>query len=245
MKKLTFPLTLLCLAASLPFLFFAVEHAFAVERAAEDAMNKAQETMVTLEDGLENAEVILQQIKDRGTENEYRIAREIKEEAERMLAAASKHRDDSTDMAEEFHSASTDTVATAVSYTSRAEADTARTYAKIGLLFLKALQFAADNELDCAEETNDALRDKQRTWRTMKKIVALADKSLEHASSAISVQETAAEEADKGTETAKECIALAKELNLLLENFEDICNDFIKEWENIKDHDDDEEPSPV
>jgi len=245
MRKLTLPLSLICLAASLPFLFFAVEQAFAVERAAEDAMNKAQETMVALEDGIEDAEGVLQQIKDRGTENEYRIAREIKEEAERMLAAAFKHRVDSSDMAEEFHSAPTDTVATAVSYTSRAEADTARTYAKIGLLFLKALQFAADNELDCAEETNDALRDKQRTWRTMKKIVALADKSLEHANSAISLQETAAEDADRSTEAAKQCIALARDLNLLLENFEDICNDFIKDWRNFKDHDDDEEPSPV
>ena len=245
MKKFKFPGALLCIAVSLLLQIAVVENAFGVEKAAEAAMNKAQETINVLEMGLEDAGQILQKIKERGTENEYRVAREIKEEAERMLSAASKHRGDSTDMARDFNSAPTDTVANTLSYTSRAEADTARTYAKIGLLFLKALQFAADNELDCAEETNDALRDKQRTWRTMKKIVALADQSLEHANNAMTVQEEAAEEAEKGTEAAKKCIALARELNLLLENFEDICNDFIKDWRNLKDQDDDEEPSPV
>lgn len=223
----------------------AAETVLAVSPDAEEAISKARETISILANGIVEADKTLQKIKDNGTDNEYRVAKEIKEEAERMHAAAVNHRADSIGMADIYPSVGTTNVANAVSYTSRAEADTARTYARIGLLFLKALQFAADKELDCAEETNDALRDKQRTWRTMKKIVALADASLEHANSAMGTRESAADEAEKSTVAAKKCIALARELNLLLENFEDICNDFIKDWQEFKDEDDDEKPSPV
>ena len=245
MKKYNISLALLCMTVSLLLQIVSLENAFGVDKAAEEAMIKAQETISVLEKGIEHAGEVLQQIKERGTANEYRVALEIKEEAERMLSEALKHKAAATDIAEDFNSAPTDTVANALSYTSRAEAETARTYAKLGLLFLKALQFAAERELECVEQTNAALRDKQRTWSTMEKVVVFADESLQHANSAMNVKETAAEEAAMSTDAAKKCIALARELNLLLDKFEDICNDFIKEWRRYKDYDDDEEPSPI
>ncbi len=201
-----------------------------------------------METGIEKAEELLQKINDRGIENEYQVAEQVKKDAELMLSEAIKHRSDSSGIARDLSIAGTDTVAAAVTFTSRAEADTARSYARIGLLYLRVLQFSADNELDCAERTNDALRDKHKTWRTMKKIVALADRSLVHANSALTVKETAEENAEISTRAARECIALARELNLYLENFEDICNEFKKEWRDykeFKDMEDDNNPSPV
>ena len=227
---------------------FAKAYANADEQAADKAFFKAQEIIIKLETGIEEAEELLQEIKERGTENEYQVAEQIKNDAEAMLTKAKKHRSDSSNIAKDLNIAPTDIVATAVTFTSRAEADTSRSYARIGQLFLKVLQFTADNELDCAEKTNEALRDKHKTWRLMKKIVVLADRSLEHASSALSVKETAEDEAEISTRAARECIALTRELNLHLANFEDICNEFEKEWRDykeFKDMEDDNNPSPV
>ncbi len=223
-------------------------YAYTNEEAAEKSFLKAQETIVELETGIEKAEELLQKIKERGTENEYQVAEQIKKDAEQMLSEAIKHRSDSSGIAGDLSIASTGNVATAVTFTSRAEADTARSYAKIGLLYLKVLQFTVDNELDCAEKTNDALRNKHKIWRLMKKIVVEADRSLEHANSALTVKETAENDAEISTRAARKCIALTRELNLHLENFEDICNEFKKEWQEhreFEDLEDDTNPSPV
>jgi hypothetical protein len=248
MKKFTILVFSLSIITFLLIQFpVAKTYANADEQAANKAFLQAQETIIELEEGIEEAEELLLKIKDRGTENEYRIAEQIKKDAELMLAEAIKHRSDSSGIAEDLSIASTDTVATAVNFTSRAEADTSRSYAKIGLLFLRALQFAADNELDCAEKTNDALRDKHKTWRLMKKIVVLADRSLEHANSALTVKEKAEDDAEISTTAARECIALTRELNLHLGNFEDICNEFNEQWQDLKDYEDledDNKPSP-
>ena len=141
--------------------------------------------------------------------------------------------------------ASEEPVVTAASYTSRAQSETARVYARIGLLFLRALKFAAAEEMDCAERTNDALKDKQRTWKNLQKIVNLAHESYGLAKTALAAGSRTPDEAEKSTELAKECIVFARELNLQLEDFEDICNDFIKDWKKLHDDDDDEVPSPV
>jgi len=234
------------IACSLVFLLSQaiVSSSVAADRqaAVQNAMGKAQATIVELDKGIEEAEEYLRQIEERKNTQEYQVARQIKEDAERMLAEARRHRIDSEDMADGMNSASDDTAA---SYTSRAQSDTARVYARVGLLFLKALKFAAAEELDCAERINDALKDKQRTWRNLQKIVNLAHESYGHAKSALAAEPQASEEAEMSTKLAKECIAFARELDLQLENFEDICNDFIKEWEKLQDDDDDEVPSPV
>jgi len=245
MKKLNISFAFLSLTVFFLIQGLSVGSAYGVEKGAQDAILRAQKTIKVLEEGIAHAEEVLQQIKKRGTRNEYQRALEIKQEAERMLAEASKHIADAKNIAGEFNSAPTDTVADAVSYSSRAKAETAWIYAKIGLIFLEALQFAADGEFDCTEEMNVALQDRQETWSTMKKIVELADKSLVHTRSALTLQATAADEAAKGIEAAKQCIALARDLNLRLENIEDICNDFIKKWRDYKDQEDDEDPSPV
>jgi hypothetical protein len=233
-------------------LVFLLSHVLVLSSAAADqqaamqnAMGKALATIVELDEGIEEAEEYLRQIEERKNTQEYQIAKQIKEDAERMLAEARKHRVDSEYMANGVDNASDEIVVSAASYTSRAQSDTARVYARIGLLFLKALKFAAAEELDCAERTNDALKDKQRTWRNLQKIVNLAHESYGHAKSALAAESKALEEAEISTKLAKECIAFARELNLQLENFEDICNDFLKEWEELLDDDDDEVPSPV
>jgi hypothetical protein len=215
------------------------------QTAVQNAMSKARATIVELDIGIQEAEEYLRKIEKRENTNEYQIAKQIKEDAELMLAEAQKHRIDSDDMADGMKAATEEPLVTAASYTSRAQSDTAWVYARIGLLFLKALKFAAAEELDCAERTNDALKDKQRTWRNLQKIVNLAHESYGLAKTALAAETQASEEAEKSTELAKECIAFARELNLELENFEDICNDFIKEWEELLDEDDDEVPSPV
>jgi hypothetical protein len=215
------------------------------QRAVQNAMGRAESTISELDRGIVEAEEDLRKIKGRGNTQEYQVAKQIKEDAELMLAEARKHRVDSAYMASGMNVAVTETVAEAASYTSRAQSDTARVYARIGILFLKALKFAAAEELDCAERTNDALKDKQRTWNNLQKIVYLAHQSFGHAKTALASETDATEEAEQSSELAKECIAFARELNLQLENFEDICNDFIKEWEELQDEDDDEVPSPV
>jgi hypothetical protein len=221
---------------------------FADERVAERAFQKAQETIVDLKEGIVKAEELLEKIKEHGTENEYRVAEEIKKDAEAMLGESVKHKSDSSAMSEDKANARTEEVETAVTFTSRAEADTARSYAKIGLLYLKVLQFLGDNELDCAEEANSRLRDKHKLWRLMQKIVMEADRSYEHANSALKLQEKAEEDAEISTRAARKCIALVRELNLHLEDLEDICNEFKKEWqkyEEFEDLEDDTNPSPV
>ena len=247
MKKFT--IRVVCLIFT-TFLLFPVAKTFANadELAANKAFEKAQGTIVELETGIEKAEELLQKIKERGTENEYQVFEQIKKDAESMLSEAIKHRGDSSGIVEDLDLASTDTVATAVTFTSRAEADTSWSYAKIGLLYLKVLQFAADNELDCAEETNDALRDKHKIWRLMQKIVVQADRSLEHANSALTVKEKAEDDAEISTTAARKCIALVRELNLHLGNLEDVCNEFKKEFRDLKefkDLEEDNNPSPV
>ena len=210
-----------------------------------NAMDKAESTIVELVNGIDEADQYLRTIEERGNTQEYQVARQIKEDAERMLAEARKHRTDSADIADGMNVTSSPTVISAASYTSRAQSDTARVYARIGLLFLKALKFAATEELDCAERTNDVLKDKQRTWKNLQKIVNLAHESYGLAKTALAAESQASDEAEKSTALAKECIAFARELSLQLENFEDICNDFIKEWEELQDDEDDEVPSPV
>ena len=249
MRKFTTCFACLIFITFLLILFpVAKTFANADEQAANKAFEKAQGTIVELETGIEKAEELLQKIKERGTENEYQVFEQIKKDAESMLSEAIKHRGDSSTIAEDLSLASTDTVATAVTFTSIAEADTSRSYAKIGLLYLKVLQFAADNELDCAEETNEALRDKHKIWRLMQEIVAQADRSLEHANSALTVKEKAEDDAEISTTAARKCIALVRELNLHLGNLEDICNEFKEEFRDLKDFkdlEDDNNPSPV
>lgn len=246
MKNNIFRLHIVCALIFLISQALVLSSAAAGQQAAvQNAMGKARATIVELDEGIEEAEEYLRQIEERENTREYQIAEQIKEDAERMLAAARKHRVDSEDMADGMNATADETVVSAASYTSRAQSDTARVYARIGLLFLKALKFAAAEELDCAERTNDALKDKQRTWRNLQKIVNLADESYGHAKSALAAESQASEEAELSTKLAKECIAFARELNLQLENFEDICNDFIKEWEDLLDEEDDEVPSPV
>ena len=215
------------------------------QTAVENAMGKAESTVIELVNGIEKADEYLRKIEDRGNTQEYQVARQIKEDAERMLAEAKKHRTDSADMADGMNVTSSATLISAASYTSRAQSDTARVYARIGLLFLRALKFAATEELDCAERTNDVLKDKQRTWKNLQKIVNLAHESYGLAKTALAAESQASDEAEKSTKLAKECIAFARELNLQLEDFEDICNDFIKDWKKLHDDDDDEVPSPV
>ena len=222
--------------------------AYTNEEAAEKAFLNAQETIVELETGIEKTEELLKKIKEQGTDNEYQVAEQIKKDAEQMLSEAIKHRSDFSGISKDLSVAGTDNVATAIAFTSKAEADTARSYAKIGLLYLKVLQFTADNELDCAERTDEALRDKHKIWRLMKKIVVEADRSLEHANSALTAKEAAEDDAEISTRAARKCIGLTRELNLHLENFEDICNEFKKEWQEhreFEDLEDDTNPSPV
>ncbi|MFC1837883.1 hypothetical protein ACFLYW_04310 [Thermodesulfobacteriota bacterium] len=249
MKKFSASIVLPGLITSLLILFPILQvYGTTEEQAVEKTFVKAQQTIIELETGIEEAGELLQKIKEHGTENEYEVAEQIKKDAELMLSEAMKHRADSSGMAENLDNGGPDTVVTAVTFTSRAEADTARSYAKIGLLYLKVLQFNADNELDCAERTDDALRDKHKLWRLMQEIVAQADRSFEHANSALNVKEKAEEDAEISTRAARKCITLVRELNLHLENFEDICNEFKKEWQDHKefeDLEDDTNPSPV
>ncbi len=230
------------LILGLPFISSAVADQ---QTAVQNAMGKAESTIIELVNGIEEAKEYLRKIEERENTHEYQVAKQIKEDAERMLTEARKHRIDSSDMADGMNVAATEKVEEAASYTSRAQSDTARVYARIGLLFLRALKFAAAEELDCAERTNDALKDKQRTWRNLQKIVNLAHESYGLAKTALVAESQASDEAEQSTKLAKECIAFTRELNLQLDNFEDICNDFIKEWEELLDDDDDEVPSPV
>ena len=239
----THVVSIMVLLLGLPFI--ASNAAADQQRAVENALGKAESTIVELVNGIDKADQYLRTIEERGNTQEYQVARQIKEDAERMLAEARKHRTDSAEMAAGMKAASEEPVVTAASYTSRAQSETARVYARIGLLFLKALKFAATEELDCAERTNDVLKDKQRTWKNLQKIVNLAHESYGLAKTALAAESQASDEAEKSTALAKECIAFARELSLQLENFEDICNDFIKEWEELQDDEDDEVPSPV
>lgn len=246
MKNKNFILQITCtMALLLSQAFFSSNAAADQQTAVENAMGKAESTVIELVNGIEKADEYLRKIEERENTREYQVAKQIKEDAERMLAEAQKHRADSADMANGMNVTSSATVISAASYTSRAQSDTARVYARIGLLFLRALKFAATEELDCAERTNDVLKDKQRTWKNLQKIVNLAHESYGLAKTALAAESRASDEAEKSTELAKECIAFARELNLQLENFEDICNDFIEEWEELQDDDDDEVPSPV
>ena len=246
MKNNTIRLHIACSLIFLLSQVFVLSGAAADQQeAVQSAMGKAKATIVKLDEGIVKAEEYLRDIEERKNTHEYQVAKQIKEDAERMLAEARKHDVDSEDMANGMNSATKEPVVEAASYTSRAQSDTARVYARIGLLFLKALKFAAAEELDCAERTNDALKDKQRTWRNLQKLVNLAHESYGHAKSALAAESQAIDDAEMSTKLAKECIAFARELNLQLENFEDICNDFIKEWEELLDDEDDEVPSHV
>jgi hypothetical protein len=214
------------------------------QTAVESAMEKARATMVELDQGIEEAEEYLREIEKRKNTQEYQVAEQIKEDAKRMQTEARKHSVDSADMADSSKTAAEESLVTAASYSSRAQSDTARVYARVGLLFLRALKFAVAEELDCAERTNDALKDKQRTWKSLQKIVNLAHESYGYAKSALAGETQVSDEAEQSTKLARECIAFARELNLQLDNFEDICNDFNDEWERLKDYDDNELDKP-
>lgn len=243
MRKSTFFLLLSFITFLLIQFPVAATSATADEEAANEAFLKAQETIAELEKGIERAEEFLLKINEQWTEIEYQIAEQIKKNAELMLAEALKHESDSSGISENLSRASTDAVATAVAYATRAQADTSQSYSKLGLLLLRAMQFAVDDDLDCAEEAYNALMAKDEAWRILQNVVALADLALEHANSALTPKETAENDAaELSAEAAKEAIALARELDLHLENFEYECveaEEIQPGYEDIEDLEDD------
>ena len=244
MKKFTYLLSLICVLALFVMQTVLAANVFAVELAAENAITRAQEIVAELEAGIGQAESLLQQARESGDARTYREARKAKESAEQMLAQAKMHLADAVNMANDADSAPNDPAASAASHSSQAKAETSHSFARVGLLYLEALKFMAKSEINCSEKLNERLT-ADNNLKSLKKIRSLADQSLGHAKSAFENNAAAANESEKSEKTAKECIALARDLDLQLENFEDICDDFKKKWKNLKDQDDDEEPSPV
>lgn len=245
MKRFTGLLTMLSLFAFLMLHSVLVAHASAVEQDAETAIARAQEVVAELTVGIEQAAGLLAQARESGDEQAYQMALQAKEAAEQMLALAQQHLEDAVNMANASSVAPSDTAAGAASYSSQAKAETSQSFARVGMLYLEALQFAAGGELNCSEKINKVSDTDRKTWQDLKKIEALAGQSFNHARSALMSQADAAAESEKSEEAARECIALARELDLQLQDFEDICDDFKKRWQEMKDQEDDEPPSPV
>ncbi len=245
MRKFASLVSLKCFLALLLMQFVFVMNANAVEQAAEDAITRAQEIVAQLESGIANAEKFVLQAKETGDEQAYKLALQSLEAAEQMLEEAKKHLAAAMDMAKDFDQAPSDPAASAASYSSQAKADTSNAFAKVGMLYLQALQFAANQQIDCSEKINRVSSADKKTWQDLKKIKKLAVQSFGYAKSAFTAGDNAVSESAKSEKTAKECIALANEFDLQLANFEDICDDFKKKWKKVKDQEDDEVPSPI
>ena len=245
MKKFNIFPSLICVLALFMMQTFLTVNEFAVEPAAEDAITRAQEIVVELEAGIAKAEDLLLQAKASGDDQAYQSAQQAKDAAEQMLAQAKIQLDDAVNMANDSGSAPNDPAAAAASYSSQAKAETSRSFARVGLLYLEALQFAANGELNCSEKINQVSSADKKTWKDLKKLEALAGQSLDYAKSSFSTGADAAKESEKSEKAARECIALARELDMQLGDFEDVCDDFKKRWKEIKDQEDDEKPSPV
>jgi hypothetical protein len=244
MRKFASLMSLKCLLALLLVQFVFVMNANAVEQAADAAIKRAQEIVAELESGIADAEQFVLQAKETGDQQAYKIALQSMQAAEQMLAEAKKRLADAMDMAKDFDQASSGPVASAASYSSRANADTSHAFARVGMLYLQAVQFAANQQIDCSEKINQVSAADNKIWQDLKKIKALALQSFDYAKSAFTAGDNAASDSAKSEKTAKECIALANKLDLQLEDFEDICDDFKKKWKKLKDQEDDEEPSP-
>ena len=244
MRKFASLMSLKCLLALLLVQFVFVMHANAVEQSADAAIKRAQEIVAELESGIADAEQFVLQAKQTGDQQAYTIALQSKEAAEQMLEEAKKHLASAMDMAKDFDQAPSGPVAAAASYSSEAKADTSNAFARVGLLYLQAVQFAANQQIDCSGKINQVSAADKKIWQDLKNIKALAFQSFGYAKSAFTAGDNAASESAKSEEKAKECIALANELDLQLEDFEDVCDDFKKKWKKLKDQEDDEEPSP-
>jgi exonuclease VII small subunit len=244
MRKFASLVSLKCFLALFLMQFVFVMHANAVEQAAEDAITRAQEIVAELESGIADAEKFVLQAKETGDEQAYKAAMQSLEAAEQMLEEAKKHLASAMDMAKNFNQAPSGPVASAASYSSHAKADTSHAFARVGMLYLQAVKFAANQQIDCSEKINQVSAADKKTWQDLKKIKKLAFQSFGYAKSAFTAGDDAASESAKSEKTAKECIALANGLDLQLENFEEICDDFKKKWKKFIDQEDDEEPSP-
>jgi len=244
-KKFAFRMSLLSVFALLLMQTAVGVNAFAVERAAENSITRAQETVAELDEAIKQAEDLLLQARTSRDNKAYQLAKRTKNAAVLMLQKAELNLDDAVKMANDSDSAPNDPALTAASYSSQAKAVTARSLARVGLLYLEALKFAANDEISCSEKINSGFYRDRKAWKDLEKIESLAGESHNYARSAFKNTAQAPEASEKSVKTARQCIALAGQLAIQLQDFEDICNDFRKRWKDIKDQEDDEDPSPV
>lgn len=245
MKRFAGILSLMSVLALLMMQAVPPGNAQAAARDAEDAIAKAQGVVAELEAGIGGADALLLQAKESGDVQAYQMALQAKEAAEQMLAQAKLHLEDAVNMANASTAAPNDPAASAASSSSRAKAETSRSFARVGILYLESLKFAAAGELNCSEKINQVSSADKKIWQDLKKIEALAGQSVDYARSAFTNDKDADRESEKSEKAARQCIALAQELDMQLQDFEDICDDFKKRWQDMKDQEDDEKPSPV
>jgi hypothetical protein len=238
-KKFAYRLSLLSVFALLLMHTATVGDAFAVERAAENAITRAQEIAAELDEAIKQAEDLLLQARTSRDNKAYQLAERTKNAASLMLRKAELNLDDAVKMAPN------DPAATAASYSSRAKAAASQSFARVGLLYLEALKFAANGDISCSEKINSGFYRDKKAWKDLEKIEGLAGESFNSTRSAFKNTTDAATQSEESVKIARHCIALAGELAIQLQDLEDTCNDFRKRWKDIKDQEDDEEPSPV
>lgn len=244
-KKFAYRLSLLSVFALLLMHTATVGDAFAVERAVENAITRAQEIAAELDRAIKQAEDLLLQARTSRDNKAYQLAERTKNAASLMLRKAELNLDDAVKMANDFDSAPNDPAATAASYSSRAKAAASQSFARVGLLYLEALKFAANGDISCSEKINSGFYRDKKAWKDLEKIEGLAGESFNSTQSAFKNTTDAATQSEESVKIARHCIALAGELAIQLQDLEDTCNDFRKRWKDIKDQEDDEEPSPV